>query len=377
MGQAVPYPNGGGGAARLRRVLAAVAFGLGLGAGSALALLLAPSRDDRSPTPDPPRILAVAPVLAAAPPATLPVAPVLGSAPAPGGATGPGSAPVAELVGLPDRLPDAAPPLETARVLVQVPPSLPSDTLDLAVLALEAAGFGSVQGARPNLSIAQTHARYFHKGDGALAAAAAASLGLAEVEVRDFTHLSPVPQRGTVEIWLAGMASPAAPRAGRGDLASGPSTTPAAGVSLPAPLRELGAALGRLVAGGGAPAVLRAPGDGPELRGTLATRDRASSPTGRAARGSDDGPSPGGGRSRGSSGGRPGDDAASENRGSGASGGRGSDAGGDRGRSGGRADDDRRGGDRGGRGNDDDDDDDDDDDGGSGRGRRGGSDDDD
>jgi hypothetical protein len=122
---------------------------------------------------------------------------------APDALLGPDGAP---LIGPPP--PPAALLGPVATVRIHAPVNLSRAEVDRAVAALRAQGHRIEGPHRVSFSISRSNARYFHGADAEAARAVGSALGPSArgttVETRDFTHFSPRPPVGTVELWLAG-----------------------------------------------------------------------------------------------------------------------------------------------------------------------------
>lgn len=107
---------------------------------------------------------------------------------------------------------EAAPaPVVGRRVFLHAPASVSQDTLRNAIASLREAGFAEVRAIPVGFSIGKTNVRYYHAGDGSaahrVAAVLNASLDIDPPRPRDFTHFTPAPLRGTLEVWLSGQTS--------------------------------------------------------------------------------------------------------------------------------------------------------------------------
>jgi len=115
-----------------------------------------------------------------------------------------------------DAAPVSPPVPEGTRIVVNAPRGLSPDTLQSVLGAMRAAGIDVGATHRVDMAVDTTNLRYFFESDRDRAAAVAASraTGAAPPALRDFTHLSPRPQPGTLELWLAGSpgGAPAATR---------------------------------------------------------------------------------------------------------------------------------------------------------------------
>ena len=86
-------------------------------------------------------------------------------------------------------------------------PASARDAADAVVAALEAAGVTEVVAVPVRFEVSRTDVRFFHGADEAVAHGIAAVLGRAGggagSRARDFTHFSPQPASGELEVWLA------------------------------------------------------------------------------------------------------------------------------------------------------------------------------
>ena len=76
--------------------------------------------------------------------------------------------------------------------------------------ALAAAGVTEAVAVPVSFEVPSTNVRFFHGADQAAAEGLASVLGRvagAAPKARDFTHFSPRPASGTLEVWLAGARS--------------------------------------------------------------------------------------------------------------------------------------------------------------------------
>lgn len=75
---------------------------------------------------------------------------------------------------------------------------------DQILRQLATTGDYTLERRRVELDIAASHVRYFHYEDRSAALAVASSLSSSEqtIEIRDFTHYTPEPQPGLIEIWV-------------------------------------------------------------------------------------------------------------------------------------------------------------------------------
>ena len=93
------------------------------------------------------------------------------------------------------------------RVLLHVSPTARNGA-ESAIAALEAAGAAEVVAVPVSFEVARTDVRFFHGTDRAAADDVASVLAGrtdgALPEARDFTHFSPRPVSGDLEVWLAG-----------------------------------------------------------------------------------------------------------------------------------------------------------------------------
>jgi hypothetical protein len=181
----------------------------GVAGGSKITLAMAPGGALSAPPPTPPRELLPYP----APPSVLvspseevarpvvarEIEPV--AAPAP---PAPASLP-AKIVALdpPARAVQATP--AAARVVIHYDRRVWSARPEGLAERLRAAGFGRVEWRPVELGIGASQTRFFHAADGGLSGRVAQVLAQAgrPVSQRDFTHFSPPPSPGTIEVWLA------------------------------------------------------------------------------------------------------------------------------------------------------------------------------
>lgn len=127
-------------------------------------------------------------------------------------------------------LEEAADPPEPAvpEFVIQAPLSVEDETRDALLAKLRGEGFALIQPGAVNLTITQTHLRYFHPGDRAAAEEAALLL---DAPARDFTEYRPSPRAGLIEVWMEGQSSGAASqRATRNSLQPDPVRTLARGL---------------------------------------------------------------------------------------------------------------------------------------------------
>jgi hypothetical protein len=108
----------------------------------------------------------------------------------------------------PPELPPAVGPRFSGPVVLNAPASVGDAELAALVEGLGAGGFVLAEPNRVDITISESNVRYFHAADAAAAMAVATELG---AEARDFTAFSPAPPAGTIEVWLAGRGSGAAP----------------------------------------------------------------------------------------------------------------------------------------------------------------------
>jgi hypothetical protein len=109
----------------------------------------------------------------------------------------------------PVRAPDPALSALAVRVLLHYPPSA-RGFANAAMAALEAAGVTEAVAVPVSFEVPSTNVRYFHGTDQAAAEGLASVLGRvagAPPKARNFTHFSPRPESGTLEVWLAGARS--------------------------------------------------------------------------------------------------------------------------------------------------------------------------
>ena len=105
---------------------------------------------------------------------------------------------------MPRRLGDD-PVFDGVEIVLHVPPSVGSvDRITLAA-ALREAALTAAEPVTTNVTIGETHLRYYHADDAAAAERIAAEL---DATARDFTRYRPSPREGMVELWVAGSASP-------------------------------------------------------------------------------------------------------------------------------------------------------------------------
>jgi hypothetical protein len=120
---------------------------------------------------------------------------------------GPGDTPLSAQ-GTP--LPVARPaPTAEFTLMVHAPATLTEAEVATAADAFEAAGFGAITPKTVDVNIRETNVRYYAAEDRAVAARLAEVLG---ARLRDFTGFSPKPPEGTIEVWMAGRGSAAAPK---------------------------------------------------------------------------------------------------------------------------------------------------------------------
>ncbi|WP_299836968.1 hypothetical protein [uncultured Jannaschia sp.] len=103
-------------------------------------------------------------------------------------------------------------------LVVHAPRSVNAAAREALSEALRSADFAVNAPLTVNLTISETHLRYYHAADEAAATAIASVLG---VPARDFTSFRPSPRDGLVEVWMAGHGTTRreSPReAGPGDL---------------------------------------------------------------------------------------------------------------------------------------------------------------
>lgn len=94
------------------------------------------------------------------------------------------------------------------RLIVQAPRGLPTPEVDRILERLRAAGIEVSANHRVAVAVDASNLRYFFDRDRPRAEAVAArdAVAGAPLALRDFTHLSPRPRPGTLELWLAGSA---------------------------------------------------------------------------------------------------------------------------------------------------------------------------
>jgi hypothetical protein len=224
-------------APRRRRPLPMAAMFIGgLCLGAAVTVLAPAALRDRAAEPATPEAPAPPAVAEAGPPAAATAAAAPPPAPPP---AGPPDAPAAgdpavavaapppvaepaapEAIDVAAAAPDAAPPAPEpagaampawaagTRVFLHHPPDARAEA-EAAAEALRTAGVAEVALVAAPLSVARTNVRFYHAGDAAAARGVATLLATADAappEARDFTHFSPPPEPGMVEVWLAGEA---------------------------------------------------------------------------------------------------------------------------------------------------------------------------
>ena len=143
------------------------------------------------------------------------------------------------------------------------PQSVSAEEVAASLTSLRDAGFSRLDSGASGVSIAQSNVRYFHAEDreSATQVAEALSEAGADASVRDFTHISPAADNGTIEIWMSGQAPRVAANPGVNSgrsASSGPQTV------------GPGALLGRIFGATGAD-------------GSASARDRNRSATGPSA----------------------------------------------------------------------------------------------
>ena len=87
------------------------------------------------------------------------------------------------------------------RLIVHAPPSVGAEGRNAVSEALRAADFTVTDPITVNLTISETHLRYYHAED---REAAEAIASLLDIRARDFTAYRPTPQDRIVEIWMEG-----------------------------------------------------------------------------------------------------------------------------------------------------------------------------
>ncbi|MCA8878880.1 MAG: hypothetical protein KDA73_02770 [Rhodobacteraceae bacterium] len=138
---------------------------------------------------------------------------------------------------------NAIPGADSLRLAVHVPTGANSAEVSAIHAALNAAGFSEWAPLPVGFAVSETQVRYYHSEDATAAQVIAARIN---GRARDFTHYSPQPLPGTVEIWVAGEGSGTGSGAGR----SRSSTTVSRSDQLPSPgqaAREIGRAVRNLV----------------------------------------------------------------------------------------------------------------------------------
>lgn len=91
----------------------------------------------------------------------------------------------------------------TSRIVVLAPRSVPASARDEAVSALREFGWPAGEPRISPFTISKTHVRFYHPEDRAAAEDLAAMFS---AEARDFTDYAQPPERGMLELWLAGRA---------------------------------------------------------------------------------------------------------------------------------------------------------------------------
>ena len=111
---------------------------------------------------------------------------------------------IAAVMTVPALVPISLPPV---RVLLHVSPTARNGA-ENAIAALEAAGAAEVVAVPVSFEVSRTDVRFFHGTDRAAADEVASVLARrtdgALPQARDFTHFSPRPVSGDLEVWLAG-----------------------------------------------------------------------------------------------------------------------------------------------------------------------------
>lgn len=98
--------------------------------------------------------------------------------------------------------PPSEPLAEVSAILrVHAAPRVTDTELADAVASLTSAGYVVGDTVRVDFRISQTNVRYFHDADGEVASGVAETLS---AESRDFTDYRPLPDPGTIEVWLEG-----------------------------------------------------------------------------------------------------------------------------------------------------------------------------
>ncbi|WP_299813620.1 hypothetical protein [uncultured Jannaschia sp.] len=87
------------------------------------------------------------------------------------------------------------------RLVVHAPPSVGTEGRNAVSDALQSADLPVADPITVNLTISETHLRFYHEED---RAAAQAIAGLLDIRARDFTSYRPTPQDRIVEIWMEG-----------------------------------------------------------------------------------------------------------------------------------------------------------------------------
>lgn len=141
---------------------------------------------------------------------------------------------------IPDAVPQqglSAPQPQAARIALHIPEQTPSYRRDAAVSRLTETGWPTQIITTP-FTIAETHVRYFHTQDRGSAEMLAEQLGS---EVRDFTHFTPSPEDGYLELWLGGEGAPPQVRSAQPRVAApAPSTSIRTNSAPAAPHEERG-----------------------------------------------------------------------------------------------------------------------------------------
>lgn len=108
------------------------------------------------------------------------------------------------------------PGADGAQVFVHAPSGVPETEVTAALAGLRAQGVTVAAPISIDFAISRSHARYYHAEDAGRAGVIAAALPAAEgpAEARDFTDHAPLPDPGTVEVWIAGAPEPGARRGG-------------------------------------------------------------------------------------------------------------------------------------------------------------------
>lgn len=151
-----------------------------------------------------PRSLPLAPAVPDTASPDLP--PVLSKTPMPRPAdptpTSQGAAVLSSPAGTSVDMPAASDPaLVGKRAVIHVPSVTPPDRITTLIQQLGTAGLSDWRQAPVNITIGETHLRYYHDSDAEAARILAERL---DIQARDFTTFRPGPESGLLEIWVAG-----------------------------------------------------------------------------------------------------------------------------------------------------------------------------